>query len=66
MKGDSMGALYLIPPKVIMIHDVLGCNMYKIGEVGDYENWEAYEKLCDKGALKEEFKIVEKKGLTRA
>ena len=27
---------------------------------------DAYDKLCDNGILKEEFKIVEKKGLTRA
>ena len=27
---------------------------------------QAYDKLCENGVLREEFKIVEKKGLTRA
>ena len=27
---------------------------------------EEYEKLCDNGVLKEEFKILERKGFTRA
>ena len=27
---------------------------------------DAYKKLCDNGVLKDEYKIVEKKGLTRA
>ena len=27
---------------------------------------QAYEKLCDNGVLKEEFNIIERKGLTRA
>lgn len=40
--------------------------MCKIREVGDYEIQEAYEKLCDEGFLKEEFKIIERKGLTHA
>jgi hypothetical protein len=64
MKSDSMGVLSSIPTKVIRIHNVQSCYIYKIG-VGNYEIWGAYEKLCDEGVLKEEFKIVEKKGLTR-
>lgn len=40
--------------------------MCKIREVGDYEMREAYEKLCNEGILKDEFKVVERKGLTRA
>lgn len=27
---------------------------------------EAYERLCEKGVLKEEYQIIEKKGLTHA
>lgn len=42
IKGDSMGMLSSIPPKVIMIHDVGRCYMCKIEEVGDYEIREAY------------------------
>ena len=64
IKGDSMGVLSLIPPKVIMIHDVRSCYICKIGEVGDYEIREGYEKLCNEGTLKEKFQIVERKGLT--
>ena len=30
------------------------------------EIMEAYEKLCENGVLKEEYKIIEKKGLTHA
>lgn len=66
MKGDSMGVLSLIPHKFIMIHDVRICYMCKIRELWDYEIKEAYEKLCNGGILKDEFKIVERKGLTRA
>ena len=51
LKGDSMGAFFSIPPKVIMIHDVWSCYMCKIGEVGDYEIQEAYEKFCDEGEI---------------
>ena len=36
MKEDSTCVLSLIPPKVIMTHDVWRCYMCKIGEVGDY------------------------------
>ena len=61
-----MGVLSLIPPKVIMIHDVRSCYMCKIKEVGDYEIREAYEKLCNEVILKEEFKIVERKELSHA
>ena len=30
------------------------------------EIWQAYDKLCENGVLKEEFHIIERKGLTRA
>ena len=53
----------MIPPKVVMIQDVQKCYNYKVGSVGDLELREAYEKLCDNGILKEEYKIIEKKGL---
>ena len=61
-----MGELSSIPPKVIMIHDVRSCYMCKVKEVGDYEIREAYEKLCDEGTLKDQFKTIERKGLTQA
>lgn len=64
MKGDLMGELSLIPNKVIMIHDVQSCYMCEIGKFGDYEICVAYEKLCNECKLKDEFKIVERKGLT--
>jgi len=47
MKGYSMGMLSTIPPKVIMIHDVIKCYMCKIRQVGDCEIRELYEKLCN-------------------
>lgn len=66
MKGDSMGVLSLIPPKVIMMHDVGSYYMCTIGEIGDYEIREAYDKLCNGGIMKDELKFVERKGLTCA
>lgn len=65
MKGASMGMLSSIPPKVIMIHNVLRYYMCKISEVGDYEIRLVYQKLCD-GVLKDELKIFVRKGLTHA
>ena len=56
----------MIPPNVLMVQDVRKCYNYKIGSIGDMEIRHAYEKLCENVALKEEYKIVEKKGLTRA
>lgn len=65
-KNDPTSALSVIPPKVVMVQDVRKCYNCKIGSIGDMEINQAYEKLCDNGVLKEEFKIVETKGLTRA
>ena len=59
-----MGGLSSIPPRVIMIHDVHSFYKCKIREVGDYGIQMAYEKLCDGRILKDEYKIMEKKGLT--
>lgn len=56
----------MIPLNVIMVQDVRKCCNYKIGSIGDMEIREAYNRLCDNGVLKEEFKIVERKRLTRA
>lgn len=64
VKGDSMGVLFLIPSKFIMIHDIISFYMCKVREVGDYEIREAYKKLCDEGTLKDELKKIVKKGLT--
>ena len=65
-KNDPAGALSMIPSKVIMIQDVHKCYNYKVGSVGDMELRDAYDKLCHNWVLKEEYNIVEKKGLTRA
>ena len=56
----------MIPPKVVMIQDVRKCYNCKVGSVGDMKLRGAYDKLCHNGVLKEEFSIVEKKGLTCA
>ena len=63
-KNDPTDALTIIPPKVVMVQDVRRCYNYKIGSIGDIEIREAYDKLCVNGVLKDEYKIVEKKGLT--
>ena len=65
-KQDPSGALSMIPPNVIMVQDVRKCYNYKIGSIGDMEIIGAYNRLCKNGVLKEEYKIVEKKGLTWA
>ena len=64
-KNDLVGALSIIPPKVVMVQNIRGYN-FKIGAIGDMEMREAYEKLCENGVLKEEYQIIERKGLTRA
>ena len=65
-RNDPIRALSIIPPKVVMVQDVRRCYNYKVGAIGDMEIREAYERLCENGVLKEEYKIVEMKGLTRA
>ena len=52
--------------KVVMIQDVRKCYNCKVGSIGDMELRDAYDKLYDNGILKEEYKIVEKKGLMHA
>ena len=49
-----------------MVQDVRKCYNYKIGAIGDLEIFQAFDKLCDKGILKDEFSEVEKKGLKNA
>ena len=63
-KQDPSGALSMIPPNVLMVQDVRKCYNCKIGSIGDMDIKEAYNRLCDNGKLKEEFKIVERKGFT--
>lgn len=65
-KNDLTCALSIIPPKVVMVQDVRKCYNYKVGGIGDMEIHQAYEKLCENGVLKDEFKVVERKGLTHA
>ena len=49
-----------------MIQDMRYCYTCKVGSIGEMEIIETYGKLCENGALKDEFKIVERKGLTCA
>ena len=65
-KNDPASALSAIPPKVVMVQDVRKCYNYKIGAIGDMEISQAYDRLCENGFFKEEYKIAESKGLTRA
>ena len=53
-KNDPTRALFVIPPKVVMVQDVRRCYNYKIGSIGDMEMREAYDRLCENGVLKEE------------
>ena len=54
-KDDPIGALSMIPPKVVMIQDVRKCYNCKVGSIGDLELKEAYGRLCDNGKLKYEY-----------
>ena len=65
-KNDLAGALFVILDKVVMVQDVRKCYNCKVGAIGDLEISNAFGKLCDKGVLKYQFSIVEKKGLTKA
>ena len=66
MNGDASRVLSSIPLRVIMVHNVQSCYMYKIGDIKNFELRNAYDKLCDNGALKEKNILVAKKGLTHA
>ena len=65
-KDDLTGALSMIPPKVLMIQYVRKCYNCKVGSIGDLELNEAYGRLCENGNLKNEYQIIEHKGLTCA
>lgn len=64
-KNDLASALSIIPSKVVMVQDVRKF-YYKIGAIGDFQIFQAYEKLCENKIVKEEFQIIERKGLTNA
>lgn len=56
----------MIPSKVLMIQDVTCFYIGKIREVRDMEMRDIYSKLCGNRVLREENKIVERKGLMHA
>ena len=65
-KNDPVGALSMIPDKVVMVQDVRKCYNCKIRAIGDLEITNAFDKLCVYGKLKDEFIIVKNKTLTKA
>ncbi len=65
-KRNPSSALSMILLKVLIIQDVRKCYNCKIESIGDMEIRQACDRLCENGVLREEFKIVEKKGLTHA
>lgn len=65
-KKDSSGVLLMIPPQFLMIQYVRYFYTCKLGSIGDIKIRETYGKLCENRVLKEEFKIVERKGLPHA
>lgn len=65
-KGDAFCALSSIPPRIIMIHDVRSCYICKIGETGDFEIRNVYDRLCIDGKLKDEHKHIVEARITRA
>ena len=63
-KQDHSSALAMIPPNILMVQDVKKHYNCKIGSIRDMEIRKACDRLCKNSVLKEEYKIVEKKGLT--
>jgi hypothetical protein len=64
-KNDLVGALSIISDKVFMVQDTQRCYNCKVGAIGDLNIFNAFDKLYDNGELKDEFSIVERKGLTK-
>ena len=61
-----MSNLSLIPPELLMIHDLRSHYMCKIREIEDFKIRVSYEKLCKNKGLKVEHKQVDQKGLRHA
>ena len=60
-KQDPLGALFMIPPKVIMIQDVRKYYNYKIGGIGDMEIREAYKKNVKMVILRNNLKLLKER-----
>lgn len=63
-KSDPMGTHSMIPPKVLLMHDVRTFYHCPIQDLGTFEMNEAYSTMCENGVLKEEHTHLETKGLT--
>lgn len=64
---DSVGAFSSIPPRVLLKKDIRSYIHCKIGKIGDFDMYVAFQALFDKEIkLKLENKIVETLGLTNA
>lgn len=66
IKGDLTGALSSILENILMKNNIRSCYTCKIGEIGDYEIREAYDRLQNNGVLKPEHQKVAEKGLVHA
>ena len=65
-KNDLANTLSIIPPKVVMVQDIHKFYNCKVGGIGDMKIKKVYNKICVNEVSKEEYNIVEKKGLTCA
>ena len=63
-KEYPIGAHLMIPPKVLMIHDIRIFYYFPIQDPKKFEMNEAYDSLCDKEHLKPKHQYLEAKGLT--
>ena len=63
-KEDPMGAHSMIPPNVLMIHDMRTFYHCPIQDLGTFKMNEAYKALCDGENLKPKHQHLEAKGLT--
>lgn len=51
-KTDPMGAHFMIPPKVLLIHDIRTFYHYPIQDLRTFEMNEAYDTPCEGGNVK--------------
>lgn len=67
LKIDLTSTFSSIPPRVLLTEDIRSYIHYKIGEIGDFNMYIAYQALCnEKMELKPELKFIETLGLTHA
>lgn len=63
-KSDELGAHSMIPPKVMLIHNIRSFYHYPVQDLKTFEMNEKYSVMCENDDLKPKPKYLEAKGLT--